>query len=67
MKKVKYEIFNSKTGEFERGQINEDEATRIMEVYVNDFEVYESERMIVETIITMQLNSCIHPKLGNLD
>lgn len=67
MKKVKYEIFNPSNGKFESGEIDESEATRIMETYVNDFEAYESEKKIVETIIEMQINHRIHPNLGNMD
>jgi hypothetical protein len=32
MKKVKYEIFNPQNGKFEAGEIDEIEATRIMEL-----------------------------------
>lgn len=67
MKKVKYEIFNPNNGKFESGEIDEIEATRVMELYVNDFEAYESEKKIVETIIEMQINHRIHPNLGNMD
>jgi hypothetical protein len=67
MKKVKYEIFNPQNGKFESGELDASEATRIMETYVNDFEEYESEKKIVETIIEMQINHSIHPNLGNMD
>ena len=67
MAKIKYEVFNAKTGEFEDGSINEDDAIKAIEAFHNDYEAYEAEKKIVETLIEMQMNSDIHPKLGNLD
>lgn len=67
MGKVKYEIFNPTTGAFEEGEMDEDEALKIMEKFTEDYELYESEKKVVETIIKMQLNNRIHPKLGDLD
>jgi len=67
MKKVKYEIFNPRTGAFDEGEMDREEALRIMEKFTEDYELYESEKRIVETIIDMQINNRIHPKLGDLD
>ena len=67
MEKVKFEVFNTKTGEFEDGVLDEEEAMKAIECFRNDYEAYEAEKNIVETLIDMQINNSIHPKLGNLD
>jgi hypothetical protein len=67
MPKIKYEVFNTKTGKFEEGGLDEDSAIEAIEAFNKDFEAYEAEKKIVETLIDMQMNNDVHPKLGNLD
>jgi hypothetical protein len=67
MGKIKFEVFNAKTGKFEDGILSEEEAMNAIEGFRNDYESYEAEKDIVETLIDMQMNHSIHPKLGNMD
>tara|TARA_R110000751_G_scaffold110372_4_gene207939 strand:- start:236 stop:439 length:204 start_codon:yes stop_codon:yes gene_type:complete len=67
MAKMKYEVFNAVTGKFEEGVLDEEEAMKAIESFRNDYETYEAEKCIIETLIDMQMNHSIHPKLGNLD
>tara|TARA_R110002020_G_scaffold80829_1_gene201344 strand:+ start:13 stop:216 length:204 start_codon:yes stop_codon:yes gene_type:complete len=67
MSKVKYEVFNPMTGRFEEDLIDEEEATNAIEAFHNDYEAYEAEKRIVETLIDMQMNHDIHPRIGEMD
>ena len=47
MGKIKFEVFNVKTGKFEDGILNEEEAMNAIEGFRNDYESYEAEKDIV--------------------
>jgi hypothetical protein len=66
-KKVVYEVFNPLTGEFEDKLADEEEIKMAFDRYFKDYEFYESERMIVDTIIQMHINGKIHPNLNMMD
>tara|TARA_R100000656_G_scaffold100144_1_gene72731 strand:- start:696 stop:902 length:207 start_codon:yes stop_codon:yes gene_type:complete len=66
-KKVVYEVFNPDTGEFEDKLADEEEVKMAFDVYYKDYEIYEAERKIVDSIIQMHINGKIHPKLNMMD
>lgn len=66
-KKVVYEVFNTDTGEFEDKLADEEEIKRAFDVYFKDYEFYEAERKIVDSIIQMHINGKIHSKPNTVD
>jgi len=67
MPKVKYEVFNPRTGQFEDASDDSEEVDAALNRFLTDYQVYESEKHVVRTIMEMQLNNNIHPRMGNLD
>lgn len=67
MSKVEYEVFNPRTGKFEVAAVDEKEIDEALDFFLNDFQVYESEKQVIKTMMEMQLNNNIHPNLDNLD
>jgi len=58
-KKVIYEVFNPRTGKWERDITTDEEIDRAFEVYLKDFEYYEAERQIIEKIILQHVQKRI--------
>lgn len=64
---IAYEVFNPRTGKFETALVNEKEIEEAQDFFVQDYEAYQAEKDIIETIMQMHINNKVHPKLNNLD
>tara|TARA_R100000995_G_C3476954_1_gene121492 strand:- start:1110 stop:1304 length:195 start_codon:yes stop_codon:yes gene_type:complete len=54
-KRVVYEVFNPRTGKWEKGVTTDEEIDKAFEVYLKDFEYYEAEKKIIEKIILQHI------------
>ena len=55
MKKVKYEVFNTTTGKWEEDYTTQAEIDKAMEVFLEDYQYYESEKEIIKEIVRQKL------------
>jgi len=55
-KKVIYEVFNPRTGEFEESETTQEELNKAYDAFVGDFDEYQAEKEIVNEIIKQHLN-----------
>ncbi len=55
MKKVKYEVFNTTTGKWEEDYTTQAEIDKAMEVFLEDYQYYESEKEIIQEIVKQKL------------
>ena len=55
MKKVKYEVFNTTTGKWEEDYTTQIEIDKAMEVFLEDYQYYESEKEIIQEIVKQKL------------
>ena len=54
-KRVVYEVFNPRTGKWEKGVTTDEEIDKAFEVYLKEFEYYEAEKTIIEKIILQHI------------
>jgi len=55
MKKVKYEVFNTTTGKWEESYTTQTEIDKAMEVFLEDYQYYQSEKEIIQEIVKQKL------------
>tara|TARA_R110000787_G_scaffold80271_5_gene174857 strand:- start:1117 stop:1317 length:201 start_codon:yes stop_codon:yes gene_type:complete len=53
--KVKYEVFDTATGKWQEDYTTQDEIDQAMEVFLEDYEYYESEKEIIHEIVKQNL------------
>tara|TARA_R110000824_G_scaffold60997_1_gene162705 strand:+ start:94 stop:294 length:201 start_codon:yes stop_codon:yes gene_type:complete len=53
--KVRYEVFDAITGKWEEDYTTQDEIDQAMELFLEDYEYYESEKEIIHEIVKQNL------------
>jgi len=61
-KQARYEVFNTTTGKWEVAYLKETELNDARVAFESDWQLYEAEKRIVETIIDQICNPSVHKR-----